>query len=90
MFNARKPNSDYTTPITSSDTLLKHVLETHGHIYINNKNIAYDNKSLTYKSLKELAIIDEAFHDTFLAKYGLTFTSFYFMALNFNERKKAI
>ena len=86
MFNARKPNSDYTTPITSSDTLLKHVLETHGHIYINNKNIAYDNKSLTYKSLKELAIIDEAFHDTFLAKYGLTFTSFYFMALNFNEK----
>ena len=86
MFDARKPNSNYTTPITSSDTLLKHVLETHGHIYINNKNIAYDNKSLTYKSLKELAIIDEAFHDTFLAKYGLTFTSFYFMALNFNEK----
>lgn len=86
MFDARKPNSNYTTPITSTDTLLKHVLETHGHIYINNKNIAYDNKSLTYKSLKELAIIDEAFHDTFLAKYGLTFTSFYFMALNFNEK----
>ena len=86
MFDSRKPNSNYTTPITSSDTLLKHVLETHGHIYINNKNIAYNNKSLTYKSLKELAIIDEAFHDTFLAKYGLTFTSFYFMALNFNEK----
>ena len=86
MFDARKPNSNYTTPITSTDTLLKHVLETHGHIHINNKNIAYDNKSLTYKSLKELAIIDEAFHDTFLAKYGLTFTSFYFMALNFNEK----
>ena len=86
MFDARKPNSNYTTPITFTDTLLKHVLETHGHIHINNKNIAYDNKSLTYKSLKELAIIDEAFHDTFLAKYGLTFTSFYFMALNFNEK----
>lgn len=86
MFESTKPNSNYTTPITSTDTLLKHILETHGHIYIDNKNVAYNNKSLHYKSLKELSMIDEAFHDTFIAKYGLTFTSFYFMALNYYEK----